>query len=83
MFEPTEIRVTTVHPQAGATVAGGAAVVDVTSTNPIVNVALSVSQTYLVKTGDAVRKDQPLLTIQSPDADAAISAFLSALALWR
>ena len=32
----------------------------------------------LVKIGDAVRKDQPLLTINSPDADAAMSAFLSA-----
>jgi cobalt-zinc-cadmium efflux system membrane fusion protein len=36
--------------------------------------------TVLVKTGDAVRKDQPLLTIQSPDADAAMSTFLSAQA---
>lgn len=34
----------------------------------------------LVKTGDAVRKDQPLLTIRSPDADAAMSTFLSAQA---
>ncbi len=34
----------------------------------------------LVKTGDAVKKDQPLLTMQSPDADAAMSAFLSAKA---
>ena len=32
----------------------------------------------LVKTGDGVRKDQPLLTIDSPDADAAMTAFLSA-----
>src|SRR5262249_9509655 len=32
----------------------------------------------LVKTGAAVKKDQPLLTIQSPDADAAMSAYLSA-----
>jgi cobalt-zinc-cadmium efflux system membrane fusion protein len=32
----------------------------------------------LVKTGDAVKKDQALLTIQSPDADAAMSAYLSA-----
>jgi cobalt-zinc-cadmium efflux system membrane fusion protein len=31
-----------------------------------------------VKVGDGVKKDQPLLTIQSPDADAAISGFLSA-----
>lgn len=34
----------------------------------------------LVKVGDAVKKDQPLLTIQSPDADAAMSAYLSARA---
>ncbi len=34
----------------------------------------------LVKTGDAVKKDQPLLSIQSPDADAATSAYLSARA---
>ena len=37
----------------------------------------------LVKTGDAVSKDQPLLTIQSPDADAAMSTFLSAQAASR
>ncbi|HEY1910335.1 MAG TPA: efflux RND transporter periplasmic adaptor subunit [Vicinamibacterales bacterium] len=34
----------------------------------------------MVKVGDAVRKDQPLLAIQSPDADAAMSACLSAQA---
>lgn len=34
----------------------------------------------LVKAGDAVKKDQPLLTIQSPDADAAMTAYLSARA---
>jgi cobalt-zinc-cadmium efflux system membrane fusion protein len=34
----------------------------------------------LVKTGDAVKKDQPLLTIQSSDADAAMSTFLSSQA---
>jgi peptidoglycan hydrolase-like protein with peptidoglycan-binding domain len=59
MFEPGEIRVTTVHPQAGATVVGGAVVLDVTSTDPIVNVALSVGQTYLVTTGDAVQVTLP------------------------
>jgi multidrug efflux pump subunit AcrA (membrane-fusion protein) len=58
-FEPSDIRVTTVHPQAGATVAGGAAVLDVTSTTPIVNVALSVGQTYLVKPGNAVQVTLP------------------------
>src|SRR5690242_17712005 len=30
----------------------------------------------LVKTGDAVKNDQPLLTLESPDADAAMSADL-------
>jgi membrane fusion protein, heavy metal efflux system len=34
----------------------------------------------VVKTGDAVRRDQPLLTIVSPDADSAMSAYLSAQA---
>jgi cobalt-zinc-cadmium efflux system membrane fusion protein len=34
----------------------------------------------LVKMGDSVRKDQPLLTMQSPDADAAMSAYLTAQA---
>ncbi|HEY2151178.1 MAG TPA: efflux RND transporter periplasmic adaptor subunit [Vicinamibacterales bacterium] len=34
----------------------------------------------MVKVGDAVRRDQPLLAIQSPDADAAMSACLSAQA---
>jgi cobalt-zinc-cadmium efflux system membrane fusion protein len=37
----------------------------------------------LVKTGDAVAKDQPLLRLQSPDADAAMSAYLSAAAAER
>jgi cobalt-zinc-cadmium efflux system membrane fusion protein len=37
----------------------------------------------LVKTGDAVEKDQPLLRLQSPDADAAMSAYLSAAATER
>src|SRR5450631_3571101 len=51
--------------------------------NRISKVVLPVTgriATVLVKVGDAVRKDQPLLTIQSPDADAAISTFLSAQA---
>jgi len=34
----------------------------------------------LVKTGDAVTKDQPLLALESPDADTAMSADLSAQA---
>jgi cobalt-zinc-cadmium efflux system membrane fusion protein len=34
----------------------------------------------LVKMGDSVQKDQPLLTIQSPDADSAMSTYLSARA---
>jgi cobalt-zinc-cadmium efflux system membrane fusion protein len=35
----------------------------------------------LVKTGDRVTTDQPLLTVQSPDADAALSAYVSARAI--
>jgi hypothetical protein len=58
-FEPTDIRVTTVHPPAGGTVTSGAAVLDVTSTTPIVNVALSVGQTHLVTTGNAVQVTLP------------------------
>jgi len=34
----------------------------------------------LVRTGDPVKKDQPLLTIVSPDADSAMSAFVAAQA---
>ena len=41
---------------------------------PVTGRILSVA----VRSGDAVAKDQPLLTIQSPDADAAASAYLSA-----
>jgi cobalt-zinc-cadmium efflux system membrane fusion protein len=51
--------------------------------NRVSKVVLPVAgrvMTVLVKVGDAVKKDQPLLTIQSPDADAAMSAYLSARA---
>lgn len=34
----------------------------------------------MVRTGDTVARGQPLLTVESPDADAAMSAFLSAQA---
>jgi multidrug efflux pump subunit AcrA (membrane-fusion protein) len=64
IFRPTPVRVTAVHSTIGAPVQGGAPVLDVTSTTPIVNVALSVQQTYLVKTGDAV-------TVQMPDGTTA------------
>jgi cobalt-zinc-cadmium efflux system membrane fusion protein len=48
--------------------------------NRVSKVTLPVAgriSSVLVKTGDAVKKDQALLTIVSPDADAAMSAFLS------
>jgi len=70
VFAPTPVRVTAVHPQVGAPVAGGTPVLDVTSTTPVVNVALPVTQTYLVKVGDAV-------TVTLPDnstADGTITA---------
>ena len=51
--------------------------------NRISKVVLPVTgriTTVLVKMGDAVTKDQPLLTIESPDADAAMSMSVSAQA---
>jgi cobalt-zinc-cadmium efflux system membrane fusion protein len=51
--------------------------------NRVSKVALPVAgriTAVLVRTGDAVKKDQPLVTIQSPDADAAMSTFLAARA---
>jgi peptidoglycan hydrolase-like protein with peptidoglycan-binding domain len=59
IFEPAAVRVTVVHPVIGSPVQGGAAVLDVTSTTPIVNVALPVDQTFLVKVGDAVTVTMP------------------------
>jgi len=59
VFSPTPLRVTAVPVQVGGPVAGGAPVLDVTSTTPIVNVALPVTQTYLVKVGDAVTVTLP------------------------
>jgi len=49
--------------------------------NRVSKILLPVSgrvASVLVKTGDAVAKDQPLATIDSPDADAAMSAYLTA-----
>jgi cobalt-zinc-cadmium efflux system membrane fusion protein len=51
--------------------------------NRVAKVVLPVTgrvTSVLVKTGDAVKIDQPLLTVQSPEADAALSAFLSSQA---
>jgi len=59
VFEPNGVRVTVVHATAGSTVQPGAPVIDTTSTTPIVNVALAVDQTYLVKVGDAVTVTLP------------------------
>ena len=59
LFEPSPIRVTAVHPQAGATVTGGAPVLEVTSTTPVVHVALPVGQTYLVRAGNTVQVTLP------------------------
>jgi multidrug efflux pump subunit AcrA (membrane-fusion protein) len=54
VFEPTAVRVTAVHPLVGNSVVGDQPVLDVTSTTPLVNVALPVDQTYRVKVGDPV-----------------------------
>ena len=59
IFEPTSVRVTAVHPLTGAPVQGGVDVLDVTSTTPLVNVALDVDQSYLVRAGDAVTVNMP------------------------
>ena len=51
--------------------------------NRVTKVLLPVTgriASVLVKTGDAVRRNEPLLTIVSPDADAALSAHMSAQA---
>jgi peptidoglycan hydrolase-like protein with peptidoglycan-binding domain len=59
IFEPAPIRVTSVHPSVGAPVQGGTPVLDVSSTTAIVNIALAVDQTYLVKVGDPVSVTLP------------------------
>jgi len=54
-----------------------------TNPNRVSKVVLPVAgrvAAVLVKTGDAVTKDQPLLTIDGPDADSAMSAYLSSRA---
>ena len=58
-FSPSPLRVTVVHPLVGAGVAGGQPVLEVTSTTPVVNVALPVNQTYTVKVGDGVTATLP------------------------
>jgi multidrug efflux pump subunit AcrA (membrane-fusion protein) len=59
VFGATAARVTTVHPLVGNTVVGGQPVLDVTSTTPVVNVALPVGQTSRVKVGDPVSVNLP------------------------
>jgi hypothetical protein len=63
VFGPSAVRVTTVHPVPGSSVAGGQPVLDVTSTTPVVNVALPVDQTHRVKVGDPVSANLPDGTI--------------------
>lgn len=53
VFAPGPIRISAVHATVGGAASGGP-IVDATSTNRIVTVQLSVSQEYLVHTGDAV-----------------------------
>jgi len=59
LVEPSAVRVTTVHPLVGSSVSGGQPVLDVTSTTPVVNVALPVEQTSRVKVGDPVSVNLP------------------------
>jgi len=63
VFEPGAVRVTNVHPLPGSSVAGGQPVLEVTSTTPVVNVALPVDQTHRVKVGDPVSANLPDGTI--------------------
>jgi peptidoglycan hydrolase-like protein with peptidoglycan-binding domain len=63
VFGPTAMRVTTVHPVVGESIVGGQPVLDVTSTTPVVNVALPVGQTSRVKIGDGVSVNLPDGTI--------------------
>jgi peptidoglycan hydrolase-like protein with peptidoglycan-binding domain len=53
VFEPGPIRVTSVTPSVGQSVAPGA-ILDATSTQRVVDIALPVNEEYLVKPGDAV-----------------------------
>ena len=59
VFSPTPVRVTAVHPTVGDNVGGGQPVLDVTSTTPVINLALPVDQSYLVKVGDPVTANLP------------------------
>jgi hypothetical protein len=59
VFAPAAMRVTAVHPLVGAPVTGGGPVLDVTSTTPVVNVALPVDRAYRVKVGDPVSVNLP------------------------
>jgi hypothetical protein len=59
VFGPTAVRVTAVHPLVGNTVVGSQPVLDVTSTTPVVNVALPVARTSRVKVGDPVSVNLP------------------------
>jgi Putative peptidoglycan binding domain len=74
VFEPGPIRVTSVTPSVGASIAGGGGgggagssggsagggtVLTATGTTPVVTVGLGVSQEYLVKPGDAVSVVMP------------------------
>jgi hypothetical protein len=58
VFEPGPIRITSVTPSVGQSVAGGGSggntALTATSTTPVVTVDLEVTQEYLVKPGDAV-----------------------------
>jgi hypothetical protein len=59
IFAPTALRVTAVHPPVGGPVSAGAPVLDVTSTTPVVNVALPVDESYVVKVADPVSVKLP------------------------
>lgn len=70
VFQPSATRVTKVYALLGASVEGGKPVLDVTSTTPVVNIALPVGQTSRVKVGNQVTVNLPDGTV----ADGTITA---------
>jgi hypothetical protein len=55
IFEPGPIRITSINPSLGESVAeGGGSILSATSTRPVVTLDLAVAEEYLVKPGNAV-----------------------------
>ncbi|HZP30144.1 MAG TPA: peptidoglycan-binding protein [Acidimicrobiia bacterium] len=59
VFEPGAVRVTSVHPQLGASVGPGAAVYDATGTDRVVTLRLDAARQSLVHVGDPEQVELP------------------------